>query len=166
MNGLFEAADQVGAYTTAQFPLADIEAIRPCAQRKGVTGEWWTVRRRGNLDCVYLSETMWQALMRRPVQLMPVDPAYSIVRFGCDSDGAWSMDERILAWALCWDGEMRPVARDGVDAGLPFWDPVYIRMPDGTLDAGPHCDRIDSVEEGIALARREWEAKNSREVKA
>lgn len=166
MNGLFEAADQVGGYTTGQFSLADIESISTCAPRKGVAGEWWVVRRRGDLDSVYLSETMWQSLMRRPVQLMPIDPSYSIIRFGCDGEGAWTMSEQILAWALCWDGEMRPVTRDGVDAGLPFCDPVYIRMTDGTLDAGPHCDRIDSVEEAMAVARREWDAKQAREVQA
>lgn len=166
MNGLFEASDQAGGYTTGQFPLADIQSISACAPRRGVPGEWWVVRRRGDLDSVYLSETMWQSLMRRPVQLMPADPTYSIVRFGCDGDGAWTMSEQILAWALCYDGEMRPVTRDGVDAGLPFWDPVYIRMPDGTLDAGPHCDRIDTLDEAKALARREWEGNQASKAQA
>lgn len=162
MIGMFEAATEVGSYATRHFPLADIESVAPCPPRNGEKGEWWYVRRRGDLDSVYLTETMWHGLLRRPVQIMPVDPAHTLVRFGCDAEGPWSFSDPILAWALCWDGEMRPVTRDGVDGGLPFWDPVYIRMPDGTLQAGPHCDRIDTLEEGLREAQRDWEARNAR----
>lgn len=165
MIGIFEAAEQVGGYATRQFPLADIESVGPCAARTGVTGSWYSVRRRNN-DAVYLSERMWEALMRRPVQIMPVDPAYILVRFGCDSSGPWHFRDPILAWALCYDGEIRPVTRDGVDGGIPFDEPVYVQMPDGTMEGGPHCDRIDSLEEGLEVARKDWEAANARKVVA
>ncbi len=166
MTGVFEAAEEVGGYFTRHFPLAGIESIGPCSQRKSVTDEWWAVRRRGDADTVYLSERMRQKLIRRPVQIMPIDPAYALVRFGCDADGPWSFSDPILAWALCYDGEMRPVTRDGVDGGIPIDEPVYVRMPDGTMEAGPHCDRIDSLEEGLRLAQREWKAANARKAEA
>lgn len=166
MIGMFEAAEELGSYSTRHFSLNDIESVASCAQRQGLRGDWWFVRRRDDQSSVYLSETTWQALMRRPVQIMPVDPSYAVVRFGCDADGPWHFADQVLAWALCWDGAMRPITRDGVDGGLPFWDPVYVRMPDGTLEAGPHCDRIDSIEEGLELARKDWEAANARQVTA
>lgn len=165
MIGVFEAVEEMGGYSTRQFPLADITSIAPCAQRKAVGGDWYAVRRRDK-DSVFLSERMWHELMRRPVQIMPIDATFSLVRFGCDAAGPWSFSDPILAWALCYDGEMRPVTRDGVDGGLPFDEPVYVRMPDGTMEAGPHCDRIDSLEEGLRSAQREWEAANARKVEA
>jgi hypothetical protein len=161
MTGVFEAAEEVGGYATRHFPLAEIESIGPCAPRNGVTGEWWAVRRRSK-DTLYLSERMLHGLLRRPVQIMPVDPAFTLVRFGCDADGPYSFSDPILAWALCYDGEMRPVTRDGVDGGIAYDEPVYVRMPDGTMEAGPHCDRIDSLEEGLKSAQRDWEASKAR----
>lgn len=165
MIGVFEAAEEMGSYLTRHFPLAEIESIGPCAQRTGVHGEWYGVRRRGK-DTLYLTETMWHALMRRPVQITPIDPGFTLVRLGCDGDGPWSFSDQILAWALCYDGEVRPLTRDGVDGGIPFDDPVYVRMPDGTLDAGPHCDRIETLEEGLRQAQREWDASKVREATA
>jgi hypothetical protein len=166
MIGMFEAVDELGSWSTRHYPLADIESVGSCAPGRAVKGEWWSVRRRENKSSVYLSESMWQNLMRHPVQIMPIDPSYSLIRFGCDGDGPWSFADHVLAWALCWDGEMRPITRDGVDGGLPFFDPVYIRMPDGTMEAGPHCDRIDSLEEGLKSAQRDWEAANTRKAEA
>lgn len=165
MTGVFEAVEEIGSYSSRHFPLAEIESIGPCAQRKGGSSEWYAVRRRGK-DTLYLSEPMWHDLLRRPLQIMPIDPAYALVRFGCDDNGPWHYSDQILAWALCFDGEMRPVTRDGVDGGIPFDDPVYIRMPDGTMEAGPHCDRIDSLEEGLEQARKDWEAANAKQVEA
>lgn len=83
-------------------------------------------------------------LMRRPTHLVPVEA-------GTFALHAWASDEErgvikspVIAWALCLDGEVRPVTAQGVNDGDMMHDGEgYVLMPGGSVQSvGEHVDPV------------------------
>jgi hypothetical protein len=77
----------------------------------------------------------WNDFMRSAVQVIPAEPGTNLVHW----DGRDEVDvffAPVIAWALCVDGEMRPVTPSGVgdSCGEPEtgW---HVLMPDGRVTA-------------------------------
>ncbi len=97
-------------------------------------------------------------LLRRPMQLMPAEPGtFALHVWGTADDGGVNRTP-VIAWALCVDGEVRPVTPQGVNNGGMMRDGEgYVLMPNGSVQSvGEHADEVwfDSVEDYCAGA---WE---------
>lgn len=71
-------------------------------------------------------------MLKRPVQLMPAEPGVRLLYFDVnDPKDLFVGRTPLIAWALCLDGEIRPVTPAGVDDGSvepeAGW---YVEMPD------------------------------------
>jgi hypothetical protein len=90
-------------------------------------------------ETVYLWEHDRDALLRRPLQLLPAEPGWSVIRVSDQADEPWTWREPIVGWALCFDGEIRPVAPNGIpDDSKRF---TYVEMPGGRIEGvGDNAD--------------------------
>lgn len=83
----------------------------------------------------------YAALEARPVQLMPVEPGTRLITVygGLAEDEKPLLDKApIIAWALCIDGQVRPVTPAGVSRGFNSansgnWYPEYLELPNGAI---------------------------------
>lgn len=77
----------------------------------------------------------WQDFMRSAVQIMPAEPGTNLIH-QADGGEADIFFTPVIAWALCVDGDMRPVTPAGVgdNCGEPpnGW---HVLMPDGRVVA-------------------------------
>lgn len=120
--------------------LSDIEAIN----ERHASADWPNqdryIKMRGG-ETFLASEHSVAALLRRPTQLVPAQPGVCLIRMGFDDGQEWEDREPLIAWAICLDGEVRPVVPHGIynDANRA----VFVEMPDGTIfgvgsDADPY----------------------------
>jgi hypothetical protein len=80
-------------------------------------------------------------LEARPVQLMPVEPGTRLITvFGgpAENEAPFVDKAPIIAWALCFDGQVRPVTPAGVSRGFNpassgNWFPEYLEFPNGAI---------------------------------
>lgn len=96
-------------------------------------------------DVVMLDDTRhevfgghWDSLQRRAVQLIPADPGINYLHAWADGDdpAGWGFDRTpVVAWALCLDGEIRPVTPSGVFDGCGENDEIgnFVEMPGGKV---------------------------------
>lgn len=96
-------------------------------------------------------------LCERPIQIMPAPAGTSVCHFGPDD---WTVYRRpVIAWAICADGEVRPVTPAGVNDSDDSSTQVVVEMPDGRC-----CERCwdggcyASVDEYV-VDRKAWIAK-------
>jgi len=83
----------------------------------------------------------YAALEARPVQLMPVEPGTLLITvFGgpAENEAPFVDKAPIIAWALCFDGQVRPVTPAGVSRGFNpassgNWYPEYLEFPNGAI---------------------------------
>jgi hypothetical protein len=81
-------------------------------------------------------------LEARPVQLMPVEPGTRLITvFGgpAENEAPFVDKAPIIAWALCFDGQVRPVTPAGVSRGFNpassgNWFPEYLEFPNGAIN--------------------------------
>lgn len=71
-------------------------------------------------------------LLKRPVQLLPAEAGIQLLAFDVrDVENPFVGRTPLIAWALCVDGETRPVTPAGVDdGGDEPNDGWYVEMPD------------------------------------
>ncbi len=83
----------------------------------------------------------YAALEARPVQLMPVEPGTRLITvYGglAENEKPFVDKAPIIAWALCIDGQIRPVTPAGVSRGFNpassgNWFPEYLEFPNGAI---------------------------------
>jgi len=92
------------------------------------------------------------ALMKRPVQLLPAEQGAQLVYVGTHDPEPWITRTPLIAWALCFDGSIRPVTPAGVDddttePAVGWW----VQMADGSLHAAVGCFDVSRVDDEAAL---------------
>lgn len=80
----------------------------------------------------------WEGFGQTPVQLIPSEPGTSFLHvFTDDSDAAeWSVEAvPLIGWALCVDGDVRPVTASGINDGVsePHDIGNFVAMPNGKI---------------------------------
>lgn len=75
----------------------------------------------------------WHALLERPVQIIPALGGTSIVSWDVSLTPPELWRTPVIAWALCLDGEVRPVTPGGVNDAVH--GPTYVEMPGGKIEA-------------------------------
>lgn len=82
-------------------------------------------------------------IIMRPVQMIPAEPGTFHVRAWRDGPEAGLNKSPVIGWALCADGDVRPVTPQGVfDLGDRDTE-IYVLMPDGTVQAiGEHTEPV------------------------
>lgn len=119
--------------------LADIQSIQHVAGDVG-RAEYYAVRRRSDAAALRLFAHEYNDLMMRPVQIMPAEPGTRLIlvySLPCD-ETAMADTDPVLAWALCMDGQVRPVLPSGVRRDFRFndqnvWHPDYVQLPNGKI---------------------------------
>jgi hypothetical protein len=71
-------------------------------------------------------------LLTRPVQIIPANPGTSIIRIYLDDGEPETLRSAVIAWGLCLDGEVRPIAPGGVCDGLHR--DTHVELPDGSIE--------------------------------
>lgn len=125
----------------------------------------WGTQRFRQIECAdgsthQMGVSFVDDLMRRPTQLMPAAPeTFALHVWGTAKDGGVNRTP-VIAWAICVDGEIRPVTPQGVnDGGMMHDGEGYVLMPNGSVQSvGEHADEVwfDSVDEYAASV---WERK-------
>ncbi len=168
MIGLFDTG--FGA-----FPLADIKAIQHVDQAAG-QAEHYRLHRTSGAPTLTVFPHDYIDLMMRPVQIMPAESGTRLVAvYSAPFDEVAIADtEPVLAWALCMDGQVRPILPSGVRRGYRFndqnvWHPDYVQMPDGSLyqygiesDPGAYAS-VDEVVAAETQRLRRHEAERQRQ---
>ncbi|KKC27314.1 hypothetical protein [Sphingomonas sp. SRS2] len=87
----------------------------------------------------------------RAVQMMPAAPGTAMIFPYRGDDGEMrGWNKPVIAWAICIDGEVRPVTPGGVNDGAPAGDFQFgVLMPDGRVIIGD-LETYDSVEAYLA----------------
>jgi hypothetical protein len=138
--------------------------------------ERYVVKRLSGQESVCLFTHEYDDLMTRPVQLLPVESGTRLIVPYVEDEEPFADSWPILAWALCMDGQVRPILPTGIRRGYTqhstpaWWASDYIQLPDGSLyefgiEAEP--DRLDSIEAVLAaeIARkRSYDAERAAKV--
>ncbi|WP_230771102.1 hypothetical protein [Sphingomonas sp. Leaf4] len=114
-----------------ELPLSRIETIRSHG-----TGDSTYRLKLTNDDYWYdLRPHAYRELASRPVQLLPANLPTEFVCWNDDGElDVWF--EPVIGWALCFDGQVRPVTAGGVCNGsYSDRDDDYVRYPDGRIRA-------------------------------
>jgi hypothetical protein len=141
--------------------LADIKSVQHFYGEPD-RAEHYLLRRHSGEQPLKLFAFDYAALEARPVQLMPVEPGTRLLTvFVAQTEDEQPFVDKspVIAWALCVDGQVRPVTPAGVVRGFNpassgNWYPDYLELPDGAIrqfgyDAEP--ENFDSV--AVVIAR-------------
>ncbi len=105
------------------------------------------------------------SLLRRPMQLMPAEAGTYALNAWSDEDERGVSKVPVIAWALCVDGDVRPVTPQGVNSGGMMDDGEgYVLMPNGSVQAiGEHTEPVwfDTLDEYSAHVWKAIEARRS-----
>jgi len=123
MIGLFNLA------WNEELPLSRIEVIRS----HGTGDSTYRIKLTEEDHWRDLRPHAYRQLASRPVQLLPANPPVELVCWN-DDDELEIWFEPVIAWALCFDGQVRPVTASGVCNGSDYQDD-YVRYPDGRISA-------------------------------
>ncbi len=91
----------------------------------------------------------YENFVARPAQLIPSEPGCRLIR--AEDGQSWS--EPLIGWALCLDGEIRPVTANGVLGGSSPSMHSWVQMPDSSVQAvGEYTEpcSFDSVADMVA----------------
>lgn len=129
MNGFFKPIP----WKDGAIPLKRITSIEEAGKNEhGV--DLCTVHLGPNVAPVKMLGSDADELMRRPLQIIPAEAGISFLHIDLAGDGAWR--EPVIAWALCMDGQVRPVCPGGVNDDVSdSQHAVYVEMPDKTVRA-------------------------------
>ena len=85
-----------------------------------------------------LTDTQADALQGRAMQIIPTLPSVSLLSVDLEPtlEGSCILAEPVIAWALCVDGDIRPVTPAGVLSGRSIWDDHYVEMAGGIQSVG------------------------------
>lgn len=157
----------------AAVPLADIKSVEHVEWGPG-RAEHYRLHRNSGAQAATLFPHDYTDLMMRPVQIIPAEPGTRLIlvySLPCDEVASADADP-VLAWALCMDGQVRPILPSGVRRDFRFndqnvWHPDYVQLPDGKIyqfGLESDCGVYASIEEVIdtetkRLQRHEAERK-------
>lgn len=137
MTGLFELSH-------ASYPLAGIQRLG-CERQTtdGITLRY--LRHEAEEDAVQISGYEANRILQAPVQLLQAQPGTFVLWAWRDYGVAQVGKRAVIAWALCFDGEIRCVTPQGVNDGDgPTTGDVYVEMPDGSVQAQcPYAEHRD-----------------------
>lgn len=113
----------------AALPLATIQQLGPELKRGDICTRILSI---GGRD-IEVSIHEANAILRRPLQLIPAQPSTSLCHVYFNA--GWKVSRSaIIAWALCLDGEVRPVTAGGVNDGLDDRGRGFaVELPDDTI---------------------------------
>ncbi len=135
------------------FALADIKTIGP--RQPGAAQLHFCELTFRNGDDVRLLDVEAQELLERPIQIMPAEAGTQIV---CLLDDDEVYYKPVIGWALCFDGQVRPMTPAGVDksymGGSDTHGASYIRMPSGVVMCDVPGDGIFDTVEDLLSERR------------
>ena len=78
-------------------------------------------------------------LLQRPVQLIPAEPGTALCHWDLNDTEPQIATVPLIAWVLCFDGEVRAVTPNGVSGGSD--EDNFVRLNDGTICAvGPFTE--------------------------
>lgn len=154
---------------TGAIPLADIKSLQLVYGGVGQAEHHVLTRHSGSSSLKVLAHE-YTELMGRPIQLLPADIGTRLIMtFSSPGDDhVYADSDPVIAWALCVDGQVRPVLPSGVRRVYRFsdqnvWHPDYVQLPDGSIyqyglesEPGTYAD-IDAViaEETARLQKHE-----------
>lgn len=123
----------IGFYETLSTPgiirLDDIEHIADAQPNEHGVPVHKVTLRTGKTFTIFGSDR--GGLLRRPVQLVAAEPGTRMIWIH-GSDMITPQYARVVAWALCFDGEVRPVTPNGVCDGRG--GNAYVELADGTVE--------------------------------
>ena len=139
MTGLVYVGD-------ALYPLDQIERA-PAFWETGREGQV-PVRVNGKSVMVCTFNGEFAGLLMRPTQLVPSEPGTRLLRVwvNVESNEDKVLKAPVVAWALCFDGEVRPVTAHGVNGGNTISEPVYVEMPDGSVQSTSIHDEVNGYD--------------------
>jgi hypothetical protein len=125
--------------------------------------------RDGERQTATLTEGEYERLLRRPVQLLPAEPGTSLIRGWAGGASVEMISTPVVAWALCVDGEMRPMTPNGVNDGYSDDGPddtgLFVELPGGRIEGiGEHTD--PPFYENVAEMRADLAKRQANSVKA
>ncbi|WP_294390360.1 hypothetical protein [uncultured Sphingomonas sp.] len=146
MIGFYHDPETDGAWS-----IDNIKSISPPSD-PGKHGSRYRVARRRDDTTFQIHSGVADAILRRPVQLMPCQPGTMLCHIEAQATEPHEVFfTPMVAWAICADGEIRPVTPAGVNDGLgepnEGW---YVKMPDGKIcSANAYADHcaFDSADE-------------------
>ncbi|WP_239435155.1 hypothetical protein [Sphingomonas sp. ACRSK] len=103
----------------------------------------------------------WEGFGQRPVQLIPSEPGTSFLHVftGDDDPAEWSVEAvPLIGWALCIDGEVRPVTASGINDSVSEPNDIgnFVAMPNGKIvscSSWASCAWFDNTEELLSYVR-------------
>lgn len=148
--------------------LADIKSVQHIYERPR-HAEHYLLKLHSGGEPLKLFAFDYAALEARPVQLMPVEPGTRLITVfaGLADDEKPIIDKApIIAWALCVDGQVRPVTPAGVSRGFnpassSNWYPDYIELPSGAIHQfGYDAEPEDFVSVAVVIERETRRQRN------
>jgi hypothetical protein len=139
------------------FSISDIGSVVR-VERQPRSAEHHVIKRTSGEVSGRLYGLDYDDLLGRPVQLVSAETGTSLLIVFVSDDDAFAVRIPVLAWALCMDGQVRPILPSGVrrrySESTADWHPDYVEMPDGSIyEFGfeADTDRYDSVDEVLAI---------------
>lgn len=130
-------------------PISHIAVIGP-EDRKPGKAIMRRLKMKGEDDWTDLLKYQADGILQTPVQLIPAEPGTRVIRVFDQEPKVWYA--RVIAWALCLDGEIRAVTPNGINDGIGYDGEAYVEMPTGEIEAvGEWTDpcRFDSADDMI-----------------
>lgn len=124
-----------GVYNHSCFiPMHQIASASGEANKHGV--EMLKLRLRDGTTSTGL--TTWERFGETPVHLIPAEPGTNFLHVftGGDEASEWSVEAvSLIGWALCIDGDVRPVTASGVNDGVSEPEDIgnFVEMPNGKV---------------------------------
>jgi len=110
--------------------LDEIDRLGMSHSKEGERARYFAKMRDG--ETVDLWEHDRDALLRRPLQLLPAEPGWFIIRMFRGDGDPETYREPVIGWAICLDGEIRPVAPNGIPNDSK--QSIYVEMPGGRIE--------------------------------
>lgn len=148
--------------------LSDIKAVQHIHERPR-QAEHYLLQLHSGGGPLKLFSVDYAALEARPVQLMPAEPGTRLLTVfgGFTEDEQPFVDKApVIAWALCVDGQVRPVTPAGVSRGynpasIGDWFPDYLELPNGSIHQFGYDAEPEPFESVAHLLERETRRQQS-----
>lgn len=142
--------------------LSDIKAVQHHHERPR-QAEHYLLQLHSGGEPLKMFAVDYAALEARPVQIMPAESGTRLLTvFGGFTDDEQPFVDKlpVIAWALCFDGQVRPVTPAGVNRGynpasLGDWYPDYLELPNGDIHQFGFEAEPENFENVGAVIKRE-----------
>ena len=142
--------------------LSDIKAVQHNHERPR-QAEHYLLHLHSGGEPLKLFGVDYAALEARPVQIMPAEAGTHLLTvFGAFNEDEQPFVDRlpVIAWAVCLDGQVRPVTPAGVSRGynpasFGDWYPDYLELPNGAIHQFGYDAEPENFESMAAVIKRE-----------